>query len=64
MDTPPPQTFHARKLLLAPLVSALCLLTALLPAADLDKVATERLDGILEGELQKQSLVGSEYPVL
>ena len=64
MDTPPPQTFHARKLLLAPLVSALCLLTALLPAADLDKVATERLDGILEGELQKQSLVGAALGVI
>ena len=64
MDTPPPQTFHARKLLLAPLVSALCLLTALLPAADLDKVATERLDRILEGELQKQSLVGAALGVI
>lgn len=64
MDTPPPQTFHARKLLLAPLVSALCLLTALLPATDLDKVATERLDGILEGELQKQSLVGAALGVI
>ena len=64
MDTPPPQAFHARKLLLVPLVSALCLLTALLPAADLDKVATERLDGILEGELQKQSLVGAALGVI
>ena len=64
MDTPPPQTFHARKLLLVPLVSALCLLAVLLPAADLDKVATERLDGILEGELQKQSLVGAALGVI
>ena len=64
MDTPPPQTFHARKLLPAPLVSALCLLAVLLPAADLDKVATERLDRILEGELQKQSLVGAALGVI
>ena len=64
MDTPPPPTFHARKLLPAPLVSALCLLAVLLPAADLDKVATERLDGILEGELQKQSLVGAALGVI
>ena len=64
MDTPPPQTFHARKLLPAPLVSALCLLAVLLPAAALDKVATERLDRILEGELQKQSLVGAALGVI
>ena len=64
MDTPPPQTFHARKLLPASLVSALCLLAVLLPAADLDKVATERLDRILEGELQKQSLVGAALGVI
>ncbi len=64
MDTPPPQTFHARKLLPAPLVSALCLLAVLLPAADLDKAATGRLDRILEGELQKQSLVGAALGVI
>ena len=64
MDTPPPQIFHARKLLPASLVSALCLLAVLLPAADLDTVATERLDRILEGELQKQSLVGAALGVI
>jgi CubicO group peptidase (beta-lactamase class C family) len=64
MDTPPPQTFRARKLLPAPLASALCLLAVLLPAADLDKAATGRLDRILEGELQKQSLVGAALGVI
>ena len=47
-----------RRIALTLAASALCLLASLLPAADIDKAAAERFDKTLEGELEKQGLVG------
>ena len=46
------------------LVPVLCLLVSLLPAADLDKTAAERIDKTLEGELEKQELVGAALGII